>query len=321
MSATPGIAKNSAAESMGRIVKLGVSLVYHGLRSAWHILCRALGKRRSGTAVVLYYHNVPSLYRSQFEEQMKLVCRLARPVALNDLNHLPAGSHSVAITFDDGLESVAENAAPVLDRLGVSATVFVVADRLGAVPEWGKAYYAPHERVMSEEQLRGLPKLISVGSHTLTHPDLTAVSDERAAKEIAGSRQKLEALLDRPVLHFAFPYGSFNPATVHRCRAAGYERVFTTEPALAPTGAKEFVVGRVATDPWDWRLEFRIKMLGAYSWLPYVTAAKRKIRQFFSPTRQAPEGSNPAERGDSSTNEDRVVKPVFNLTAFEKSKR
>jgi peptidoglycan/xylan/chitin deacetylase (PgdA/CDA1 family) len=311
MSATPGIAKNSPAESMGRIVKLGVSLAYHVLRSGWNILCRALGKKRSGTAVVLYYHNVPIRFRSQFEAQMKLVCRLARPVALNDLNNLSAGCHSVAITFDDGLDSVAENAAPTLDRLGVPATVFVVADRLGVVPEWGQAYYAPHERVMSQEQLHGLPKVMSVGSHTLTHPDLTAVSEERAVQEIAASRQKLETLLRRPVLHFAFPYGSFNPTAVSRCHAAGYERVFTTEPALTPKEAKAFVVGRVAADPWDWRLEFRLKMLGAYSWLPYVTAAKRRIRQFFSPDHQDPESSKPAERDEISTAEDRVVKTSF----------
>jgi peptidoglycan/xylan/chitin deacetylase (PgdA/CDA1 family) len=214
----------------------------------------------------------------------------------------------VAITFDDGLDSVLENAAPVLDQLGVPATVFVVADRLGVIPEWGEAYYAPHERVMSEEQLRNLPKRMSISSHTLTHPDLTAVNEETAAREIAGSRQKLENLLRRPVPHFAFPYGSFNPATVSHCRAAGYERVFTTEPALAPRDAKQFVVGRVAADPWDWRLEFRLKMLGAYCWLPYITVAKRKIREFFPSTRQDPDSSTPGEREEAPITPDQVVK-------------
>ena len=232
---------------------------------------------------MLYYHSVPDVYRAQFEEQMRIVASDTRPVAVSGLNHLPAGSHSVAITFDDALESFVENAVPVLQRLGIPATVFAVTDVLGTTPEWGKSYYSPDERVMSAEQLRALPELIDVGSHTLTHSDLTLVSTEALSKEITHSREKLEALLQRPVTMFAFPYGSFNSTAVCACREAGYVRVFTTEPSLVPKDATEFVVGRVGVDPWDWRLEFRMKMLGAYCWQPYAKAAMHKIRQFLLP--------------------------------------
>jgi peptidoglycan/xylan/chitin deacetylase (PgdA/CDA1 family) len=300
MSATPGIAKASAAGLTRRIIKLGISTGYLALCSGWDGLCRLLGKKRNGTGVVLYYHTVPQLYRARFEEQMRMVASHARPVAVSNLNHLPPDSHSVAITFDDALESFVENAVPVLLRLGIPATVFAVTDVLGTNPEWGKSYYSPGERVMSAEQLRGLPELICVGSHTLTHPDLASVSAEVAAREINRSREKLEALLQRPVTLFAFPYGSFNSATVRACRDAGYERVFATEPTLVPKDANEFVVGRVGVDPWDWRLEFRMKILGAYCWQPYAKAAIHKIKQFLLPSRRKPDAAESVElRGDA----------------------
>ena len=40
---------------------------------------------------------------------------------------------------------------------------------------------------------------------------------------------------------------------------------------------KEFVTGRIAVNPTDWELEFRLKILGAYQWLPRVIAYKRKL--------------------------------------------
>jgi len=297
MSVTPGIAKTSVAGSIGRVIKLGISVGCFALDSGGSALWRLLGREKSGTGVVLYYHAVPDRYRSEFESQMQLVSRLARPVALSDLNHLPAGTHSVAVTFDDALSSVVENAVPVLARLGIPATIFAVTESLGTIPAWGKTYYAPDERVMTEEQLRGLPNLISVGSHSLTHPDLATVSEETAAREIRGSREELERLLQRPITLFGFPYGSHDSTAVRICREAGYERVFTTLPSTIHGDATEFVIGRVAADPWDWALEFRMKMQGAYSWTRHVTAAKQALRRFFFTTRnQSSESATLAPR-------------------------
>ncbi len=277
MSATPEAKKSSAADLVRRTIKLGISIFYLVLYYSWNNLRRLLGKNRPGTAVVLYYHSVPHRYQAQFEEQMRMIARRARPVALKNLNQLPAHRHSVAITFDDALESFAENAVPVLLRLGIPATVFAVTDVLGTKPAWGASYYTPEERVMSVERLRGLPELISVGSHTLTHPDLVGLSSEAAAREITQSRAKLELMLQRPVPWFCFPYGAFNDSTIRLCREAGYEQAFTAEPALITGDDEEFVFGRIGADPWDWRLEFRLKILGAYCWQPWARALKRRF--------------------------------------------
>ncbi len=289
MSETPGVRRPSAARFAFRIAKLGVSLIYFAICSIWVQLLQLGQKDRAGACVVLYYHGVPRQYRDRFERQMQIASRLAKPVDLRHIGSLPANTRAVAITFDDALESFLENAAPGLMRLRIPVTVFAVADALGSKPKWGESYYSPDERVMSAEQLRHLPDLITVGSHTLTHAILTRLDSDAAIQEIAGSRAKLEGLLNRSVTLFSFPFGVFNASTVRQCREAGYERVFTTEHVLAV--ANQFVVGRVAADPWDWPLEFRLKIMGAYCWQLRLSFVIRFIRAPFS-----------TEKRESSTN-------------------
>ena len=293
MSETPGVRGPSAARFAFRIVKLGISLIYVAIRAIWIQLLRLAQKDRAGTCVILYYHGVPSRYRGRFERQMQVASCLAKPVDLRHIEGLPASTRAVAITFDDALESFLENAAPVLIRLKIPVTVFAVADALGSKPKWGESYYSPDERVMSAEQLCKLANLVTVGSHTLTHANLATLESHAALQEIAVSRRKLETLLNRPVTLFSFPFGVFNSSTVRQCREAGYERVFTTEHILA--SANQFVVGRVAANPWDWPLEFRLKIMGAYCWPAGARHAVSRVRRFFVASKPDTNGLPPVD--------------------------
>jgi peptidoglycan/xylan/chitin deacetylase (PgdA/CDA1 family) len=292
MSASPEIAQKSARRFAKRILRLAISIVYSVIRSLWRRYSKS--KNMPGVAVVLYYHSVPENYKAQFESQVKMIRRRSILIALKDLSSLPSGSHCVAVTFDDALQTFVENAVPVLMGLGVPATVFAVANMLGKEPDWGGPYYSPNERVASADRLRDLPDLISVGSHSLTHPHLHRLDPDAAFKEINHSRERLQRELGKPVKWFCFPYGAFSDSVIRLCRDAGYERVFTTEPALFCGDDKEFVVGRVEVDPWDWPLEFRLKISGAYCWQPWARTIKRK---FLGRRRQLSEASNlPVER-------------------------
>ena len=174
----------------------------------------------------------------------------------------------------DGFENLVQQALPELKKRNIPATVFVISDALGKA--FGPA--GRTEKVMSLEQLRSLPaELISIGSHTVTHPMLPLLSEGEARTELMQSRRTLEGFLSRPVLTFSFPFGGFSPRLIELCREAGYDRIFTTLPAFAFTDPGQFVVGRVRVDPTDWPLEFRLKLAGAYRWLPAAFALKRKI--------------------------------------------
>jgi peptidoglycan/xylan/chitin deacetylase (PgdA/CDA1 family) len=159
--------------------------------------------------------------------------------------------------------------------------VFIVSDALGQSPPWlagnGNGY-STQDEIMTAEQLQKLPSdLVAIGSHTMTHPCLPVLSEDDAKRELAGSRKNLEEILRREVRLFSFPHGAFNGQLINWCREAGYERVFTISPTMAFSDPREYVTGRVLADATDWNLEFCLKVLGAYRWLPHAFRWKGRI--------------------------------------------
>jgi len=100
--------------------------------------------------------------------------------------------------------------------------------------------------VMSWAELEALdPALITVGSHTRTHPILPTLEDDALlTQEIAGSRAELEARLERPVDLFCYPDGAVDPR-VHAVVAAHYRAAVTTEAATVPPDANAHLLPRV----------------------------------------------------------------------------
>ena len=267
---------------MGRILKRVVNLVLSAgmflVDWASDLARRVAGKRRPPICVVLYYHSIPVESRLRFEQQMATLLRWAQPVAADRISGLADGGRYAVVTFDDGFESFAGNALPVLKERGICATVFVVTDFLGDFGGW-RRFDPPsnhNERLMSPEQLILLPAdLISIGSHTVTHPLLTSLSEDAAKEELLQSRLRLQGMLRRDIKLFSFPYGAFNTDLVSWCREAGYSRVFTIQPIRASTDGQDYVTGRFSVEPTDWRIEFFLKLMGAYRWQPLAFAFKK----------------------------------------------
>lgn len=276
--------RTTTHHTLDRIVKCAVSLVVFLGDAAGELLTRLAGKIRAGRCVVVYYHSVPTEEQEQFARQLNHLQRRATIVSLNHPVDLSQGTLSVALTFDDAFENFVTCALPELQKRKIPATLFVITEALN------KAFGPPDsfEKVMSAEQLMALPAdLVTVGSHTETHPMLPEVFEDDGRREIAGSKRKLEALLGRRVELFSFPFGGFNYRLVRLCREAGYQRVFSTLPYLAFRERKEFVVGRVRVDPTDWPLEFHLKLVGAYRWLPFAIELKRKVLAIVKKLRNA----------------------------------
>jgi peptidoglycan/xylan/chitin deacetylase (PgdA/CDA1 family) len=241
--------------------------------------------------VVLYYHSVLAQHRQAFARQMDVLLRCATPINAGAKGPLPPGRRYAAVTFDDAFENVLHNAIPELQARKIPATIFVVSGNLGACPRWRNLDTSCNgsERIMTAEQLMGLPQdLIAIGSHTVSHAVLTDLSAPDAKREILESRVSLERVLGQKVALFSFPYGALNSRLVDCCREAGYERTFSIEPVGGRLSADEFVTGRVAVEPDDWALEFRLKALGAYRWQAAASRVKRKV--LGADRRRAPPG-------------------------------
>jgi peptidoglycan/xylan/chitin deacetylase (PgdA/CDA1 family) len=124
------------------------------------------------------------------------------------------------------------------------------------VVEWMKTLRLPHRRqaesilrqatpgfrptakqrqafdMMSWDDLLSLdPRLITVGSHTLSHPILTTLTTREIELEVLESRRYLERRLQRAVEFFCYPNGSYD-ARVYRAAKQTYRAAVTTESGV-----------------------------------------------------------------------------------------
>jgi len=260
---------------VSRTVKCAVSLVVFAASQVGRLLARLVGKPLRASCVVLYYHSVPAEQRVQFARQLDVILRHTCPIGITGPVALQPGVDYVGITFDDAFQNFADEALPELAKRKISSTMFVISGALGK--GFGPADHS--EKVMSAEQLCALPAdLVTIGSHTTSHPFMPGISEEEARRELRESKADLEKLLHREIPAFSFPFGGFSPRLVDICREIGYRRVFTTRPGWAfASSPDEFAVGRIRVDPTDWPVEFRLKLAGAYRWLPLAFSLKRKI--------------------------------------------
>jgi peptidoglycan/xylan/chitin deacetylase (PgdA/CDA1 family) len=77
--------------------------------------------------------------------------------------------------------------------------------------------------------------LVTIGAHTITHCNLAKQFEATASFEIETSRARIEAALQRPVTHLAYPYGdrtAAGPREFAIARAAGFKTAVTTRPGM-----------------------------------------------------------------------------------------
>jgi len=229
-----------------------------------------VGHRRTprSRGVVLYYHAVPARHRRAFADQMDVLSLHVQPWALDA--PAPAAPSWAGISFDDAYVSVLENAVPELVARRLPFTVFVPTGSLGQRPAWVRSPGHPlwSEEVMSAKQLAALARLPGaiLGSHTVNHPRLTGLTHAALERELRDSKHALEDIVGRPVTLLSFPHGAWNSAVVECAHAAGYTRLFGIEPVRLNGGSLPEVIGRVAVEPNDLRLEFVLKLRGCYRW-------------------------------------------------------
>ncbi|HYW51040.1 MAG TPA: polysaccharide deacetylase family protein [Gemmatimonadaceae bacterium] len=291
-------------------------------------------------ATILCYHRVTVLERdphlltispAQFEEHLQAIRESGTPTALRDLSHaLRTGRpirDAIVVTFDDGYADNLYEAAPLLERYAVPATVFVATGQIDATAEyWWDAlerlllgahplpdtlplaaeempldvpplaqlaaaevtrsddvqhWRQQREHLMhtvrnallempptaipdivsglhdatrvsreprashrccSADELRELARsgLVEIGAHTISHPRLAQLDLDAQTRELATSRETLEAVLGRPVTAVAYPFGrssDINADTMIAARRAGFDVGCTLGAESIPTAS------------------------------------------------------------------------------------
>jgi len=176
------------------------------------------GTRRS---LVLCYHAVSPTWEHRLCIRPDLLVRQVRALSR---------FWQVHATFDDAFRSAAI-VFPALERLGVSVQIFVCTRyaRAGAplsIPELAGDDPAQLATMSWDELREHADRGLRIGSHTVSHPHLTRVSDAELGRELDDSKGEIEAELGRPCRELAYPYGEQDERVRAAARRAGYERAY-----------------------------------------------------------------------------------------------
>ena len=169
-------------------------------------------RRREGDLVVLLYHTIGArkaeidVPPDEFERQLAWLAStgLVRPLE----EALTEGGGGVVVTFDDGYRDFPETVLPLLERYRIPSTLYLATglvtqrrdDREGDRLDW------------ADLRVAVATGLVTVGSHTHDHVDLSSASEAVAEDEMRRSKELIEDHLGTACRHFAYPWAVASPA-------------------------------------------------------------------------------------------------------------
>ena len=145
----------------------------------------------------------------------------------------------IVLSFDDGYRSQVIAARPILAARHWPGVLNL--DLSNLAPSWGVG-------------ARGVRRLMAAGweidAHSLTHPDLTALSGAALMHEVAGSRAEIRRRFGVTPRFFCYPAGRYDAEVVAAVQAAGFEGATTTDPGVA-VRTEPFTLARVRVNRGD----------------------------------------------------------------------
>lgn len=161
-------------------------------------------RRRSGDIVVLLYHRV-GVGRSEidmptgaFERHIAALAAREHVRSLTDA--LANDEGGVVVTFDDGYRDFYDHALPLLVRHSVPAVLYLATGLIDGV--------SPNALGLSWAQLAEAVStgLVTIGSHTHGHADLSRADERSAEDEMRRSKELIEDRLGVACSDFAYPW-------------------------------------------------------------------------------------------------------------------
>lgn len=141
----------------------------------------------------------------RLEEQLKYLTENGYdPVFFEDLYHVEDYDKPVILTFDDGYEDNYTELFPLLQKYNVKATIFIITG------------YVNQPKYMTQDQILEMANsgLVSIQSHTFSHPNLDELTLEAQQAELADSKLHVARLTKREPYVLCYPTGKYDDNTL-----------------------------------------------------------------------------------------------------------
>lgn len=235
------------------------------------VIAGFLWTRQQYVVPIIMYHHVDdrahisklSVCPESFERQMQFLKeRDYNVVKLEEIPDLIRNEKiprkTIAITFDDGYEDNYTSAYPVLKKIGLPATIFIIPALIG------RDGYLTWDQVIEMSE----SGVISIGSHTMRHAYLPDLAEQKLDMEISGSRRAIESHIRKEITSFSYPIGAFNKHIKDKVMKAGYTIAVATNPGKDYPRHDLFAMKRVRISRTsDSLVTFWIETSGFYTWI------------------------------------------------------
>jgi len=219
---------------------------------------------------ILTYHNLgrhaclglPAVSRRRFKTHLDVLASLARPLVTAREAVSGASARGIGLTFDDGYDSVYTEALPEMIARRAAGTVFLVVGFVGGSNVWDVRLSLRPARHLTWPQLQELVgQGFEVGSHTMTHRDLTRLSDHDLTEELARSKLLPEDRLGIEVVSVAYPFGKATARVMQAAARLGYRYGFGNAPeGRCGSIRPEMMIGRMSVYGTDGRASLLAKL-------------------------------------------------------------
>ena len=234
-------------------------------------------RRRPGDVVVLLYHRVGDtrseieLGARAFERQLMDLVARERVLTLEEGLAGDDGG-GVVVTFDDGYRDFHEAVLPMLVKYRVPAVLYLAT---GLVANGGgpTAADALTWTQLCEAVDTGL---VTVGSHTHGHVDLSKTTEAEADAEMRRSKELIEDRLGTACAHFAYPWSVSSPPADRAARRLFRSAALDAWRTNRAGRIDPYRLGRVPILRSDGHFFFRRKVRGALDSEAWLYRALRR---------------------------------------------
>lgn len=232
-----------------------------------HALASAPRRRMRTTGRILCYHSVgqpefgvndvaPERFRRHIELALAMGYRFVPPA---EIAATGGERMDLAVSFDDALKSVLEQADPILREHKIPYSVFAVSEWSEQGLDWQK------EKVLSWDELGAMIEKggVEVGSHSATHRNFGCIDEERARTEFETSAETMLRRLGYKPHVFAIPFGqsaNWNEIADKAARDTGFSTIYAQAEETRYPGT----IARTFVTHYDDDRIFKALLAGAY---------------------------------------------------------
>lgn len=219
------------------------------------------------SARILNYHsinkdnNINDIYsvtsKNFYDHMLSIHKRFREKVKVLNLENIK--KPFLFITFDDGYDNNLTTALPIMEEFQFPFTLYVTTDFL-------KKNHRQYLTVKKLKKISSSP-LVSIGSHSKTHPYLTKCDYLQLKSEISDSKKYLEDLTGKSVDSFAYPFGDVNNLVANFVKESGYNFAVTTYPGAVNKNSEHFYLKRNVILSHDDEIIVQDKIDGYWDWI------------------------------------------------------